>query len=99
MDSEDSEDSEEPTPPQTCCPYRRKVLVGILKVLTVDECGIPDADLADVMRFDVASPTGKPVLSFLYCPWCGKPRDPNGETRIVDVSPADDPSGGGSLET
>ena len=72
--------------PQTCCPLRRKVLVGILKVLSEEECGVPESELADVMRFDLESPSGKPVLAFRFCPWCGAPRDPGGETRIVDIA-------------
>ena len=88
---------DEPTsPPGTCCALRRKLLVGILRVLTEEECGVGDAELADVMRFDLSSPTGKPVIAFRYCPWCGKPRDERGETRIVDISPAEpDEEGGG----
>lgn len=94
------EEPEEPDDSPTCCQYRRKVLVGILKVLTEQECGVPDAEMADLLRFDLASPTGKPVLAFRYCPWCGRARDPGGETRIVDFSPADpgdEPSGDGPL--
>ena len=97
MDSQDPEPDSPPEPVETCCLYRRKVLVGILKVLTLEECGVPDAELADLMRFDLDSPTGKAVLAFRYCPWCGVARDPDGEIRIVDVSPAGDPNGGGTL--
>lgn len=69
--------------PQTCCLVRRKIVVGIIAVLPEDLCGVPDTELADVLRFDIESPCGKPVLSFLYCPWCGKPRRPGDEYRIT----------------
>ena len=64
---------------------RRKIVVGIIKVLNEEDCGISDAELADVVRFDLQTPDGKPVLAFRFCPWCGAQRDPGGETRIVDV--------------
>lgn len=73
----------------TCCGLRRKVVVGILAVLPVEHCGVPDSDLADVMRFDLAGTEGRPVIGFRFCPWCGCPRDASAETRIV--SPADCP--------
>lgn len=81
--------SEDPTQPPvgaTCCLLRRKILVGILRVLSEEECGVPESELADVLRFDLASPQGRPVLAFRFCPWCGKERDLAGETRIVDVA-------------
>lgn len=81
-DDEDEDDIEELT---SCCAYRRKILVGILRVLTEEECGVPDSELADVILFDASSPSGKMVLAFRYCPWCGKPRDEASESRITDV--------------
>lgn len=72
-------------PPQTCCPIRRKVVVGILSVLPEEACGVPDSELADVIRFDLASPAGRPVIAFRFCPWCGKPRGAEDELRIVDI--------------
>ena len=90
---EDDADSAEEPQVHTCCPMRRKIMVGILKVFSEEECGISDSELADVMRFDLQSPTGKPVLAFRYCPWCGQPRDQAGESRVVDVrlGPFQDP--------
>ena len=80
-------------PVANCCPMRRKIVVGIIKVLNEEECGVSDTELADVMRFDLETPDGKAVLAFRYCPWCGKPRSAGGETRIVDVrfGPFQDP--------
>lgn len=76
----------EPGPqPSTCCAMRRKVVVGIIGVLPEAKSGVPDSDLADFMRFDLQGPDGKPVLAFRYCPWCGVPRMPDAEVRIVDV--------------
>lgn len=69
----------------TCCAMRRKVVVGILGVLPEAQCGVPDSELADFMRFDLEAPGGKPVIAFRFCPWCGAPRAPDGEVRIVDV--------------
>jgi hypothetical protein len=71
--------------PRTCCPMRRKVVVGILGVLPEQQCGVGDAELADFLRFDLQTPDGKPVLAFRYCPWCGAARGPDTEFRIVDV--------------
>ncbi|HBP21925.1 MAG TPA: hypothetical protein DEA08_29590 [Planctomycetes bacterium] len=83
--------------PTTCCLLRRKILVGILRVLSEDECGVPDSELADVLRFDLASADGKPVLGFMFCPWCGQPRDQQGETRIVSLAPPPEPDDGGDF--
>lgn len=78
----------------TCCLLRRKILVAIEAVLDEEACGVPDTELADVLRFDLGEPTGKPVIGFLYCPWCGKPRQLDGETRITDINPREMPDGG-----
>ena len=90
-DQPDEPESEQPT---SCCLLRRKILVGILRVLSEDECGVPDSELADVLRFDLASADGKPVLGFMFCPWCGQPRDQQGETRIVSLAPPPEPDEG-----
>lgn len=74
-----------PVQPKTCCPIRRKVVVGILSVLPEEACGVPDSELADVVRFDLQSSAGRPVIAFRFCPWCGAPRGPDDELRIVDV--------------
>ncbi|MGE0712766.1 MAG: hypothetical protein AB7N76_11285 [Planctomycetota bacterium] len=90
MSDEHERDEDEPAPPVTCCLLRRKILVGILQVLNEEQCGVGDSELADVLRFDLSSPDGKPVIAFRFCPWCGAPRDPGGETRIVSISPPED---------
>lgn len=90
-DGEPSESESDDEQPATCCLLRRKILVGILRVLSEDECGVPDSELADVLRFDLASADGKPVLGFMFCPWCGQPRDQQGETRIVSLAPPPEP--------
>lgn len=71
---------------ETCCLYRRKILVSISAVLPEQVCGVPDSHLADLLRFDMEVPTGHPVLAFRYCPWCGTARDLDGETRITDAT-------------
>lgn len=71
----------------TCCSIRRKVMVAIVAVLPEEQCGVPDSELADVMRFDLGAPTGKPILGFLFCPWCGKPHQAGDERRVTDLSP------------
>ena len=86
MSEERGDTPAEPGPGTTCCAMRRKVVVGILGVLPEQQCGVPDSELADFMRFDLQTPDNKPVLAFRYCPWCGVPRSPDAEVRIVDVS-------------
>jgi len=72
---------------ETCCPYRRKILVGILAVLPEEQCGVSDAEVADLIDFDMESPTGKPVIKFRFCPWCGKAMTSDSEVRITEVVP------------
>ena len=96
-ENENQDDPEQEA--DSCCPYRRKIVVGILKVMSEEECGIGDADLADIMRFDLAGLDGKPVLAFQFCPWCGKPRDPGGETRVTDVRRPEPDEGGPEFPT
>ena len=86
MSEERGETPAGPGPGSTCCLMRRKVVVGILGVLPEEQCGVPDSELADFMRFDLQTPDGKPVLAFRYCPWCGAARGPEAELRIVDLS-------------
>lgn len=71
------------TKPETCCPYRRKIVIGILAVLPEEVCGVKDSELADVVTFD-KSRNGNPIIEVRYCPWCGKPREPGSEARITD---------------
>lgn len=68
-----------PAPAGTCCRLRAKVA---LFPMTIPEeiCGVPSAELADVMLFDQKSPLGKPVITFRFCPWCGKPWTRTGST-------------------
>ena len=73
----------EPSHKETCCQMRRKVVVGILAVVPEETCGISDIDMGPFIRFDIKSPTGSPVIAFLYCPWCGKQRGENTEARIT----------------
>jgi hypothetical protein len=75
----------QPKPKRTsCCQARQKVIVAVAKILTKEECGIPDSLLADYVDHGTDSPGGKPVLAFQFCPWCGAKRDPEGETRITE---------------
>jgi len=68
----------------TCCALRRKIVVGVLAVLNEEQCGVSDVELADVIVHGMNAPSGKPVIAFLYCPWCGKRRGPNDEVRVID---------------
>lgn len=69
---------------ETCCLARQKIVVGILKVLDKEDCGVDDLDIAEFVRFDLKSPLGTPVISFRYCPWCGTPRVIGTETRVTE---------------
>lgn|GEM_PF-3308088 len=69
----------------TCCRIRRKVVVGIIAVLPEDQCGVSDAELADVLDFKVKARSGKPVIAFRFCPWCGTPFKEGSERRITDA--------------
>lgn len=73
----------------TCCQYRRKFVVGILGVLPEEQCGVADSEIADLIDFALPSPSGKPVIRFRFCPWCGKPFTPDSEIRIADISQED----------
>jgi len=78
------------TPAQSCCGMRRKVVVGILGILDEEQCGVGDSEMADFMRFDLATPSGKPILAFRYCPWCGAERRHDDEMRIVELGGPDE---------
>jgi hypothetical protein len=78
-----------PTPPKdSCCPYRRKIALGVIHVFTEEECGVSDVMLADLYRPELSAGGGsrKPVVGFRWCPWCGTPRDFDSETLITDVN-------------
>ena len=81
--------SETKPPPASCCPYRRKIVMGVLAVLTEEQCGVPDSFLADLVNFNIEAPTGHPVIAVQYCPWCGKKRLPGDETRVTDFDVED----------
>lgn len=70
----------------SCCLTRKKVAIAIVKILPEAECGVSDAELADFFRPDVEIPSGKVVLAFGFCPWCGTRRDPDGETMITELT-------------
>lgn len=76
-----------------CCKLRTKILLAPA-VLEEEECGVPDSELADVMVFE-KSPHGRPMITFRFCPWCGKPWERTGKTiernpaPEVQVVPAD----------
>ena len=73
--------------PETCCVYRRKIVVSA-RVLSEEECGVSDLDLADILEWNQDEPNTKPQLAFKYCPWCGTPRKPGDETRVTPPTPA-----------
>lgn len=64
---------------ETPCLMRRKIAL-VPSVLPADLCGVSDVVLSDFMHFDKVTPTGKKVLSFKFCPWCGKPYHWQGRT-------------------
>lgn len=70
----------------TCCELRRKIHVGVLRVLDESECGVADAAMADVVRWDIVVPSGKPVIGFRFCPWCGHERTLEDEVTMTDVT-------------
>jgi len=69
---------------KTCCLTRRKVIVGILKILTEEECGIGEGELAGFIRWGKKTSAGTTILAFRFCPWCGEERDPEDEARITE---------------
>ena len=72
---------------KTCCVYRRKIVVGILRVLPEELCGVSDVELADLFSPDHKAESGKPVLAFRFCPWCGAPFKLDSEMRVTDLNP------------
>ena len=68
---------------ETCCPLRRKIVVGIFATIAEESCGVSDAELLDVTVFDPEGVEG-PTVHFRYCPWCGKARDCSSETRFSE---------------
>jgi hypothetical protein len=58
--------------PEVCCLMRKKIALTPYS-LPQELCGVSDAEIADFLVFDVKSPNGRPVLTFRFCPWCGKP--------------------------
>lgn len=68
-----------PVPAGMCCRLRAKV--ALFPVAIPEQlCGVPSSELADVMVFDEKSPGGKPLITFRFCPWCGKPWTRTGST-------------------
>lgn len=63
-----------------CCPLRAKILLQPL-CLTEEACGVADSEMVDVMTFE-KSTNGRPVITFKFCPWCGKKWELSG--RIVE---------------
>lgn len=70
---------------ETCCAFRRKIVLAIIKVLPEEVCGVSDAELADLLDFTQQASSGKPILAVRFCPWCGAPRKPDSETRVSDL--------------
>ena len=71
--------SDKPEPPKlVCCAMRRKIALTPYS-LPEEMCGVSDAEVADFLIFDLKSPNGRPVLTFRFCPWCGKPWKTTGE--------------------
>ncbi len=71
----------------------RKKIVLTPYSLPQDVCGVSDAEVADFLVFDVKSPNGRPVLTFRFCPWCGKPWKTTGQIHEVAPPPPDEESG------
>ena len=79
-----NEAAEEPKPKASCCEARKKIIVKIAQILPEEVCGVGDSSLADFLNHDTNSPGGLPILMFQFCPWCGRARDPNGQTRVTE---------------
>jgi hypothetical protein len=68
----------------TCCLMRRKVIVGVVQILTAKESGVSDVEEVPFYDFNYTAPAGMPTLrayKFAFCPWCGKKRDDTQERR------------------
>ena len=83
--------SDEPTD-AVCCTMRKKILLTPYS-RPEDVCGVSDAEVADFLIFDMKSPTGRPVLTFRFCPWCGKPWKLSGQIHEVAPPPSEDDDG------
>ena len=81
----DDEQGEAPKK-ETCCLYRRKIVVGVIGVLPEEKCGVSDVELADLFDPDIKAASGLPVLRFRFCPWCGSPSTPDSEYRVTDFA-------------
>jgi len=71
-----------------CCDMRAKVVLGIAKVLSKEECGIDDSALVDFHNFDYTSESKLPVAAALttkFCAWCGTERRPDDVRRTAEV--------------
>lgn len=79
----------EPEPPVVCCPMRKKIVLTPYS-LPENVCGVSDAEVADFLIFDMKSPSGRPVLTFRFCPWCGKPWKVTGQIHEVAPPPDED---------
>ena len=79
--------SEEKT--NRCCSMHKKVGLGISRVFSEKECGVPDSVMVDYHNFDYQSASNLPVaaaLSFKFCPWCGEARvDEDPDRRVTEV--------------
>jgi hypothetical protein len=73
----------------------RKKIVLTPYSLPEDACGVSDVEVADFLIFDVKSPNGRPVLTFRFCPWCGKPWKVTGQIHEVAPPPPSEGEGSG----
>jgi hypothetical protein len=70
-----------------CCDMKKKVGLGIAKIYTETECGVPDSVMVDFHNFGYESPSNLPVAAALklkFCPWCGTERSSE-RGRIIEV--------------
>jgi len=67
---------------------RSKVSLGIAKVYSEEDSGVPDSVLVDFHNFDYVSESKLPVaaaLTIRFCPWCGAERQAGDEKRTTEV--------------
>ena len=67
---------------------RSKVGLGIAKVFSEEECGLPDTVMLDYHDFSYTSSSQLPVaaaLSLKFCPWCGTERRDDEERRTIEI--------------
>lgn len=72
-----------------CCSMRKKIALTPYS-LPEEVCGVSDAEVADFLIFDMKSPNGRPVLTFRFCPWCGKPWKVSGQIHEVAPPPPEE---------